>query len=123
MPLTGATLAIVPVAVPVAVSVKSLASTPETASLSVTVKSTLVARVGVGLARSIEEIVGETPSTSVEAVLPKPIAVVGALLPPASLSVPPLSVIVVPTVMPSGSRLPEATVYRKVSFVVPLPET
>ncbi len=105
--LTVAIEAIVPLAVPVPVSVKSEVPTPVTLSEKATVKSTVVAFVGVLPTRLIELTVGAMASTRIN-VVSRAGRVRTALLPTASWIVPP-PVVSAPTVMPFGSALPETT--------------
>ena len=112
--------AIVPLAVPVTVSVKSEVSTPLTLSEKAMVKSAVVAFVGVLPTRLIELTVGATASTRT-ADVSRAGRVRTALLWAESWIVPP-PVVSAPVAMPFGSALPETTMYRNVRADVPLPD-
>ena len=123
VPVETETPLMVPLAVSVFVSVKSLVFTFFTLSLKVTRNVTLLSLVVslLGLWRLMELTVGAVLSTNT----PLKVASVKvglALLPAPSLSVPPLSTSGELTVTPSVSFSPACTTYSNTSAVVVVPD-
>ena len=123
---TATTDCSLPLAVPKAESAKSLTSRPFTASLRWTVKLAVVWLALTSVALALDSTVGATPSTRT-AVVEATCASVSEAAPdwPSSslLSVPPAASRVTARAMPSLSKAPAATVWRKVSSLVPEPAT
>ena len=109
LPLPAETDAIVPLALPVEVRLKSLVSILTTDSLNVALKVTLVALPAGEPVVAILDTVGITLSTKTPVKLPTEFSVVVRSLPPESFMVPELREIAAPNAMPSASVSPLST--------------
>ncbi|MDT4805813.1 hypothetical protein FQZ97_386290 [compost metagenome] len=110
-----------PLSTPLA-TVKSAVVRPLTVSLKVMVTSE-VSPAASALSATTMVAVGSTASTRTSVVLATPLRVMTALLPTASFSVPPLSWMPLPRLMPLLSSWPSATVRRNSRAPLPEPET